>query len=162
MTYDQHTLEGDAPSSDHGPSESCAVLINPYLHFDGRCREAFEFYARTLGGTIEVMQTHDHSPMTDHAPPPGWRDRILHAQMTAGDAVLMGADVPPGQHQVPTGISVSISVESPAEAERIFAALSDGGQVTIPMRRMLWGLFGMTVDRYGTPWMVNCGGDAPS
>jgi len=132
------------------------MRIHPYLNFDGDCRAAFELYARTLGGKLEAMQAHGGSPMKDHTPPE-WHDKILHARLTVGDAVIMGSDAPPEHHEKPQGVWVSIDVDKRADAERIFKALSEKGQVRMPMQQTFWGLFGMTIDRFGTPWMVNCG-----
>lgn len=128
----------------------------PYLNFDGTCREAFEFYAETFGGTIDAMIPHGGSPIEDQVPAE-WHDLILHAHMTAGDTVIMASDSPPGRHEQPKGLYVHIGLEDPAEADRIFAALSKGGRVTMPLDRTFWAQrFGMVVDKYGTPWMVNC------
>ena len=132
--------------------------INPYLTFDGRCREAFEFYARTIGGTIEMMINHTDSPVADQVPKE-WGPKIMHARLRAGNAVLMGSDAPPEHRQSPQGFSVSLAVEKPADADRIFAALADGGSVTLPIQQTFWAeRFGMCVDRFGIPWMVNCEG----
>ena len=132
------------------------MRIDPYLNFDGNCRDAFRFYERVLGGKIEMMQTHGDSPMKDQTPRE-WHDKVLHARLTVGNAALMGSDAPPAMREKPQGTWVSVDVDQPADAERIFAALSESGQVRMPMQKTFWGLFGMTVDRFGTPWMVNCG-----
>ena len=132
------------------------MRINPYLTFDGQCRAAFELYARVLGGKIEMMMTHADSPMADRAPA-GWRDKIMHARLVVGDQVLMGSDSPPEHHEDAKGFSVSISIEDTARAERVFAALAESGTVRMPLQETFWALrFGMLVDRFGTPWMVNC------
>jgi PhnB protein len=134
------------------------MQMHPYLTFDGRCEEAFRFYQQALGGRIEMMQTHGDSPITGEVPP-AWHGRILHARMTVGDAVLMGSDAPPEHFQAPQGISVSVQVDDPAEADRVFAALAEGGRATMPIDRTFWAeRFGMLVDRFGIPWMVNCEG----
>jgi PhnB protein len=132
------------------------VQINPYLNFDGNCREALEFYAKALGGTIEFMQTHADSPMKDQTPP-AWRDKILHARLRVGNQVLMASDAPP-QHYSPAGAYyISIGVETPEEAERIWAALSAGAKVDMPLQQTFWAKrFAMFKDRFGTPWMINC------
>ena len=130
--------------------------LNPYLMFDGTCRAAFEFYADALGGTVTMMMTHADSPVQDQTPPE-WRDRIMHARLTVGDIVLMGSDSPPGRHQAMQGFSVSLNVDCAADAERIFHALAEGGTVGMPMQQTFWAVkFGMAVDRFGTPWIVNC------
>jgi PhnB protein len=133
--------------------------ISPYLNFNGNCKPAFEFYAKALGGKIEIMQTHGDSPMKDQTPLE-WHDKILHASMTVGNGVLMGSDMPPGEVNTVQGIWVSLNVDQPADAERIFGALSDNGDVKMPMQKTFWGLFGMTIDRFGIPWMVNSGAGA--
>lgn len=129
----------------------------PYLSFDGRCREAFEFYARVLDGEILGMITHGETPIADEVPP-DWKDRIINAYLVADGAEIMGADSPPGS-QPPAGFSVSIQIDSDeARARRIFDAFADGGSVLMPLEPTFWAKqFGMVTDRYGTPWMINCG-----
>ena len=133
------------------------IRFTPYLNFKGQCAEAFRFYERVLGGKIESMTTHGDSPMADQVPP-DWKDTIMHARMLVGDQVLMGSDAPGDHYQQPQGLWVSIQVEKAADAERIFAALSENGNVVMPFAKTFWaaGGFGMTFDRFGTPWMVNC------
>jgi len=128
----------------------------PYLVFDGQCAAAFRFYAQALGGTIESMQTFGESPMPEREAPE-WRDRMLHARLSVGGQVLMGSDSPPDRHDRPQGFSVSLSVDSPAEAERIFQALAAGGTVQMAIQETFWASrFGMLTDRFGIPWIVNC------
>lgn len=122
------------------------MQLNPYLNFDGQCRAAFEFYQQCLGGEIVTMQTHGESPMAEQVPSE-WRERILHARLIVGDAVLMGSDSPPQAHERPQGFAVSLNVDSPADAERMFAALATGGTVSMPLQETFWGSrFGMLVD----------------
>jgi PhnB protein len=126
-----------------------------YISFNGQCREAFKFYEQRLGGKIAMMMTHGEMP--GEQAPAEWRDKILHAHLVVGDAALMGADIPPNRYKTPTGFSVSIQLEDPAEAERIFHALSENGTVTMPIGPTFWSTrFGMVVDQFGVPWMVNC------
>ena len=130
--------------------------LNPYLAFDGQCAAAFRFYEQCLRGRIAAMMTYADTPMAAQVPP-DWQGRIIHACLDAGGRVLMGGDSPPGQHHAPTGFSVNVGVEDPAEAERIFAALGEDGTVRMPLEETFWAhRFGMLVDRFGTPWMVNC------
>ena len=133
------------------------MQVNPYLNFDGQCAEAFRFYEQVLGGTIEVMQTHGESPVAAEVPPE-WHDRILHVRLVVGDAVLMGSDSPPEHYQKPQGLYVSLNVDRPADAQRIFQAFAENGTVTMPFEKTFWaaGGFGILVDRFGTPWMINC------
>jgi len=130
--------------------------ITPYLSFDGRCREAFTFYAELLRGSIEMMMTHGESPMADQVPA-DWRDKIMHARLVIGGMELMGADSPPQYRTPKQGFSVSLGVEPAAEAERVFTALAEGGTVKMPLQPTFWAeRFGMVIDRFGTPWMINC------
>ena len=130
--------------------------LTPYLSFNGNCAEAFTLYARVLGGTIVFAQTFKDSPMAGDVPPE-WGDKIMHSTLKAGPFTLMGADSPPSQYAVTKGMSLSIGVDTPEEGEQIFNALADGATVTLPFAKTFWSSgFGMVVDRFGIPWMVNC------
>jgi PhnB protein len=132
------------------------MKLNPYLNFNGQCEAAFKFYEQCLGGRIEGMMTHGDSPMADQTPA-AMRDRIMHVSMRVGDQVLMGSDSPPEYYQQPQGLYVTINIDDPAEAERIFHALAEGGTVQMPLEKTFWAeRFAMFVDRFGTPWMINC------
>jgi PhnB protein len=132
------------------------MQINPYLNFNGTCAEAFRFYEQVLGGKIMMMQTHGESPMRDQVPP-DWHDAVMHVSLAAGGQVLMGSDAPGEYYEKPQGFSVSLQIEEAADAERIFNAFSEGGQVKMPLQKTFWaGRFGMLVDRFGTPWIINC------
>jgi PhnB protein len=132
------------------------MKINPYLFFDGDCEEAFKFYAEVLGGRIDAMFPHAGSPAEEHVPAE-WRSKIMHARLVVGDEVLMASDSPPGRQDAMKGFSVSLNVDSIAEAERIYHALAENGTATMPIQQTFWAArFGMLVDRFGTPWMINC------
>ena len=132
------------------------MQLNPYLFFNGQCEEAFKFYADCLGGQIEAMMSHAGTPAEEHVPAE-WRDKIMHARLSVGDQVLMASDAPPEHYQKPQGFSVSIGIKDPAEAERIFNALAENGTVQMPLQQTFWARsFGMCVDRFGIPWMINC------
>jgi PhnB protein len=132
------------------------MQLNPYLTFNGQCEAAFKLYEKCLRGKIEAMVSHGDSPMANQVPPE-WRKKVLHARLVVGDEVLMGSDAPPERYEAPKGFSVSISVDDPAEAERIFHALAENGAVQMPLQKTFWAVrFGMLVDRFGIPWMVNC------
>ena len=132
------------------------MQLNPYLLFNGQCEAAFKCYARTLGGKIEGMITHGGTPAEQHVSPE-WRDKIMHARLVVGDQVLMGSDAPPEHYEAPKGFSVSVQIKEPAEAERIFNALAENGAVRMPIQQTFWSVrFGMLVDKFGIPWMVNC------
>jgi PhnB protein len=98
------------------------------------------------------------SPMAEHVPAE-WRDKVMHASVSiGGQMVLMGSDAPPDRYKAPQGITVSLGIAEPAEADRVFAALAEGGTVTMPIQETFWALrFGMLTDQFGIPWMVNCG-----
>lgn len=133
------------------------MQVTPYLNFNGNCAEAFRFYEQVLGGKIESMKTHGDSPMADQVPP-GWGDRVLHARFILDDQILMASDSPPEYYEKPQGLYISLNIDKPADAQRIFNALAEGGEVKMPFEKTFWaaGGFGMVVDRFGTPWMVNC------
>jgi PhnB protein len=132
------------------------MQLNPYLSFDGRCEAAFRFYEKALGGKISALVTYGETPMKDRMPAEQ-HGRIAHARLTVGDQVLMGGDPPPQQYQPAKGMTVMLGVDDPAEAERVFKALSEGADVTMPIAETFWARrFGMLVDQFGIPWMVNC------
>lgn len=130
----------------------------PYLSFDGRCREAFEFYAKVLDGKISAMLSHGETPAGEHVSNE-WQDKIINAHLIAGDQELMGANSPPEMgNATKEGFSISIQIDDEKDAERIFNAFADGGAVTMPFEPTFWAKkFGMVTDKYGTPWMINCG-----
>jgi PhnB protein len=132
------------------------MKVNPYLLFNGDCETAFKFYAQTVAGEITAMMTHAGTPMEAHTPPE-WGAKILHASMTIGDTVLMGSDAPPERYERPQGFSVSLVLKDIAESERIFHALAEGGSVRMPIQQTFWAKrFGMLVDKFAIPWMINC------
>jgi len=133
------------------------MRLNPYLTFNGQCEEAFKFYEKCLGGKIAMMMTYGDSPMAEQTQPE-WRNKILHATFVLGDHVLQGADTLPEQYEEPRGFSVMLNVAAPSDADRIFSALAEKGTVQIPLQETFWALrFGMLIDRFGTPWTINCG-----
>lgn len=133
------------------------MKVNPYLNFDGRCAEAFRFYEKVLGGKIETIITYGESPIAGDMPS-DWQNRIMHARLVVDGQAVMGSDSPSDRYQKPQGVYVSLDVEKSADAKRIFHALADGGAVIMAFEKTFWaaGGFGMAVDRFGTPWMVNC------
>ena len=136
------------------------MQVNPYLFFNGNCEEAFKFYEQLIGAKIEAMMTHEGTPMAGHGPE-GWDSKIIHASMIIGNTRLMASDAPPADYSKPQGLSVSLSVETVEDAERIFAGLAENGTVQMPIGETFWAVrFGMVVDRFGIPWMIGC--DRPS
>ena len=132
------------------------MQINPYLNFNGQCEAAFKVYERILNGKITFMMTWGESPVADQFPAES-RQSIMHATLEVGGQILMGADAPPDRYKQPRGMNVSIQLKDPAEGKRTFEALSEGGAVQMPFEKTFWSPgFGMCVDRFGIPWMVNC------
>jgi PhnB protein len=130
--------------------------LNPYLLFNGDCNEALKFYEEKLGGKIEAKMTFAGSPAAEQMPPE-WGDKVLHAAIVLGDTTVFASDAPPGHYEQPKGISVSISLNDKAKGEQIFNALAENGTTTMPFQQTFWASgFGMCVDRFGIPWMVNC------
>ena len=132
------------------------MQVNPYLMYNGNCEAAFKYYEKVLGGEIEAMLPHEGTPAAEHTPPE-WQKKIIHAKISIDGEVLMASDAPPGHFQKPQGFSVSLQVEDPADGERKFKALAEGGTVNLPFAKTFWAKgFGMCVDQFGIPWMVNC------
>ncbi|SFX64953.1 MULTISPECIES: VOC family protein [unclassified Pseudomonas] len=135
------------------------MKIIPYLGFNGHCKEAFALYKEVLGGEVFSMSFAD---APQEAGVPKDPDMILHACLTVGDFSIMASDCPPGQpFQKPQGVTISLNVDSVAEAERLFHGLSAGGNVQMPLAKTFWAeRFAMFEDRFGIAWMVNCEGQS--
>ena len=131
------------------------ICIN--LSFNGQCGDAFAFYEKALGGKIGSVMTYAGSPMEKDVPAE-WRDKVMIADMRIGDMTIMGSDSPPGYYRgTPQGYDVVLIVDDPAEARRLWDALSEGGTPQMPLAETFWSpAFGMCADRYGTQWMINC------
>lgn len=125
-----------------------------YLNFGGKAREAMDFYARALGGEVTQRFTYGDSPMAEQCGPAA-ANHVMHSQVEAAGAIIMGADGPPPHDTGST--CVNIVTETPEEAERIFAALSEGGTVQMPIAETFWAhRFGGLQDKYGKGWLINC------
>ena len=136
------------------------MKIKPYLSFDGECQAALKFYARCLGGTIVYSMTYGQSPMATQVPPE-WGAKIYHATLSVGDQTLGAADAPPGAYRNPQGLSLTLELDEPTEADRLFGMLSEGGTVQMPIQETHWAQrFGVLTDQFGTPWIINCGTSA--
>jgi PhnB protein len=132
------------------------MKMNPYLSFKGDCEAAFKFYERTLGGQLGAIFRYGGTSLAGHVPA-DWPDKVMHGSLTLGDQVLMGGDVAPDRYEEPRGISLSLQITSTADAERIFRELAKDGRVVVPLEKTFWAaLFGMVVDRFGIPWLINC------
>jgi len=131
--------------------------LRTYLSFPGTCAEALADYARILGGTI----VHLH-PWGDSGPA-GFEDRIIHGEWRVDGTVVFACDAPPDRFEPAQGTSLSWNTTDPAEAERVFAALADGGRVLLPFGPAPWSAgYGMCVDRHGIPWQVNVDSEPPA
>lgn len=132
------------------------MQIQPYLYFDGRCEEALEFYKKSLGAEVIMLMRFRDSPTPDMIPP-GGENKVMHASCRIGDATVFASD---GQCQGKTnfqGFGLSITVKDEAEADRVFKALVDGGQVMMPLGKTFFSpRFGMLADRFGVAWLVIC------
>jgi PhnB protein len=130
------------------------MKLYTYLNYGGNCAQAFRFYEEHLGGKIVMMMTHGQQPNPDNVPP-DWKDAILHARINIGETVLMGADVPPERFQPMRSAYLSLIVNSTEEAERIYALLSEGGEIFMKMEETFFAFrFGMLRDKFGTSWMI--------
>ncbi|WIT13333.1 VOC family protein [Paucibacter sediminis] len=128
-----------------------------YLAFNGNCADAMRYYERALGGKLEVLMSGAESPMAAQIPPE-FAQRILHARLVLpGGGMLYAGDAPAHlPYEGIKGVSITLDYASAAEAERVFATLAEGGQVTMPMQGAFWAKrWGMLIDKFGTPWIVN-------
>lgn len=133
------------------------MQVQPYLLFDGRCEEAVEFYRRTLGAeAVTVLRWKDMPNPQGGAVPPDRADKIMHAQLRIGDSEVMASDGECGGAPQFSGFSLALKAADPGEAQRLFAALAEGGQVRMPLSPTFFSpAFGMLTDRFGVSWMVH-------
>jgi PhnB protein len=144
----------------HLSREDQNVRITPYLSFDGQCEAALQFYERCLGGKIVYMKTYAQSPVATQVPPE-WGKRVYHATFSIGDQTIGAADAPPGAYRSPQGFSLTLDIDAPAEADRLFERLSEHGTVQMPVQETDWARrFAVLTDQFGVPWIINC--DAPA
>jgi PhnB protein len=142
------------------------MMLMTSLTFQGQCREAFEFYARVLGGEITAAYPYGEGP-PDMPVDPKYKDWLMHCWLQAGSQALMGADVPPEfgphAHERKNGFDVAYHHRDRAECERVFNALAEGGKVGMPFAQTFWSPgFGSLTDRFGVPWMVNTNPELPA
>lgn len=132
-------------------------FVQSYLFFNGKCEEAVEFYCKTLGAEVELMMRFKESPEPPKPGmvPPGFENKIMHCSFRIGATTVMASDGCSAEGPKFEGFSLSLSVPDEAEAKRAFAALSEGGQVRMPLAKTFWSpCFGMVQDRFGIGWMV--------
>ncbi len=136
------------------------MAFHPYLFFGGNCREAFTRYHEIFGGHLDLLTMKD-MPAAEQPVPAEQADLVMHAALTIDGHLLMGSDDPTADSFGPVqGMQVNYTVADADEAKRVFEALAQGGEVSLPIGPTFWSpMFGMCVDRFGTPWMV--GADAP-
>jgi PhnB protein len=133
------------------------MQVQPYLMFNGRCEEAIEFYRRAIGAEVKMLMRFKDSP--DQPPPgalpPGAENKVMHARLQIGESTVLASDGHCQGQPGFQGFSLSLTVSSEAEAERLFAALADGGQVQMPLTKTFFSAsFGMLADRFGMSWMI--------
>ncbi len=131
------------------------MQINPYLFYSGNCEAAFQFYAKVLGAKIEMLLRNEEAP-AEMPSPPERKKQIMHGRISIDGQVIMASDAPPDRFHKPQGFTISITIKDPAEAERKFRALAEGGSVNMPFGKTFFAKgFGMCLDQFGIPWMVN-------
>lgn len=137
------------------------MQMSPYLSFRGQCEAAFGFYEQILGARVGPIFRYAGTPLAGDVPP-DWAGKVMHGSVALGEQVLMGADIAPDRYEEPRGFSLSLQIESPGDAERIFHELASGGRIVVPLEQTFWAArFGMLVDRFGIPWLINCEGPDP-
>jgi PhnB protein len=133
------------------------MQLHTYLNYGGNCEAAFKFYEQHLGGTITMMMRHGEQPGGGANVPAEWKSKVLHARMNLGGTELLGADIPPDRFQPMRSAYLSLTIDTDKETDRVFALLSDGGEVFMPMQETFFASrFSMLRDRFGTSWMLIC------
>lgn len=132
------------------------MKLTPTLTFNGNCEEAFRFYAELLHATRTAFFPYANFPQYSHLPA-NWQPKILHANFTFSGITIAGGDALPGTYTAPQGISLRLDLTDPAEAERLYLALSPNAQIKFPLQPTFWAShFAVLTDQYGTPWEINC------
>jgi len=130
------------------------MQLNTYLNYGGNCEQAFRFYEEHLGGKITMLMRHGEQPNASSVAPE-WKNAVLHARMSLGGTELLGADIPPDRFQPMRSAYLTLSVTSVGEAERVYALLTDGGEIFMKMEETFFASrFAMLRDRFGTSWMI--------
>ena len=132
------------------------MKVQAYITFGGRCEEALEFYKTCMGAQVNGLMRWKESPDAAMKGPPGYGEKVMHASFRIGETELMADDGMGEKKAEFKGMSLAIEVADDAEAQRVFAALGEGGSVTMPLMKTFWSAaFGMLTDKFGVPWMVN-------
>jgi PhnB protein len=131
------------------------MRFSPHLIFDGQCRRALQDYQRIFGGRITTMLTYGGSPMASQFDPL-YHDRIVHATLVIGEVELTGVDVFPSDYRIPQGFFVTVTIDEPQRAAKIFNSLASGGEIRMAFQPTFWSSgFGVVIDRYAVPWEIN-------
>jgi PhnB protein len=131
------------------------MQIEPYLSFNGECEEALGYYEKVLGAKTTFKMRYKEAP--EMPGPPETAEKIMHASFEVEGSKLMAADAPAKFYTKPGGITISIGLKDAARAEQIFNALAAGGEVKMALQKTFWAsAFGMLIDKFGIPWMINC------
>jgi PhnB protein len=137
------------------------ISSNTYLYFNGNCEAALNHYARVLNTKIGYLVRTKDTPMAKNMPAE-LQERVMHATLLIGNEKILASDIPSEHYHEPQGFHLNVNVDEPADADRIYAGLADGGMQTMPIAETFWAKrFGTCVDRFGTPWMVNCAKPMP-
>ena len=132
------------------------TLVQPYLFFGGQCEEALEFYRKALGAEVQMMMRYKESPEKQRPVPECFEEKVMHASFRVGETTVMASDGMCDGKANFEGFSLSVTVPDETEADRVFAALAEGGLVTMPLEKTFWApKFGMLTDRFGVGWMVS-------
>lgn len=133
------------------------MKLSPHLSFNGDCEAALKFYETALGGEIAFLTTWGDTPMAKNVPA-DWAKKVIHATFVVGGQTLGAADAPPPHFKKAQGFAITLETDDPKEAERLFKALSEKAEIGMPLQETFWARkFGMLTDRFGIPWMINCG-----
>jgi PhnB protein len=130
------------------------MQLHTYLNYGGNCEDAFRFYEQHLGGKITFLMRHGEQPAPSQLPPE-WNGKVLHARIDLGGTQLLGADIPPDRFQPIRSAYLSLTLETIEEAERVYALLTQGGEIFMPIQETFFAKrFAMCRDRFGTSWMI--------
>jgi PhnB protein len=133
-------------------NKKSSIRLDVYVNYPGNCEQAFRFYEQHLGGKIAMMMNHQQQPDAANVPA-NWKNAILHARIEIGDTILMGADIPNAEPM--RSAYLTLSLDTPEEAERIYALLSEGGEIFMKMEKTFFASrFAMLRDKFGTSWML--------
>src|SRR5687768_3305359 len=137
-------------------TSNLTAMVQPYLFFGGQCEEALDFYRKALGADVQMLMRYKESPEQKRPVPDCFEEKVMHASFRIGETIVMASDGMCDGKPNFEGFSLSITVPDEAEAERVFAALGEGGLVTMPLEVTFWSpKFGMLTDRFGVGWMVS-------